>query len=353
MGSTVKTLAKQSKMALRAKRLRDGRWTLFIDDNSQPKRKQISIGIFLDNNKSLDGARKESAIQIFNQYCNKKVKEKYQIDNSPVDITLVDYFTKVRSQKNYASNWSQTHTHVKRFFGFDILLSQITISKLNEFQSYLLGRLSRNTAIDYFNILNIVLNQAFREELIKRPVNKFTNSLKRTEIPPRYLTAEQVQLLINALPSDVTDIHRAFLFSCFTGLRKSDLHSLQWKHIRNTAIHIIQKKYKKPNVIPLSDVAMRWLPEQSDSYVFDMQSRFIQERILRKWSEDTGLNKLTFHMARHTFATMLVEKNVNIVVVKELLGHSNIRTTMVYAKIGDKLKTDAVQLLNSNYEQSG
>lgn len=58
-------------------------------------------------------------------------------------------------------------------------------------------------------------------------------------------------------------------------------------------------------------------------------------------------------MARHTFATMLVEKNVNIVVVKELLGHSNIRTTMVYAKIGDKLKTDAVQLLNSNYEQSG
>ena len=86
----------------------------------------------------------------------------------------------------------------------------------------------------------------------------------------------------------------------------------------------------------------------SDGLVFsDMPSEPSMNRALKRWVASAGINKnITLHTSRHTFATLLLTKGVDIYTTSKLLGHSKVSTTQVYAKIIDKKKEDAVDLLN-------
>lgn len=132
--------------------------------------------------------------------------------------------------------------------------------------------------------------------------------------------------------------------------------ALQWKNVvcdRGAySLEIVMQKTKDPIYVPLSEQALRWMPERGDKTaeekVFAIPYVEYVNPGLAKWAEQARLNKhVTFHLARHTFATMMLTLGADLYTVSKLLGHSDVKVTQVYAKIVNQKKNDAVNLVNS------
>ena len=172
-----------------------------------------------------------------------------------------------------------------------------------------------------------------------------------------FLTVEELKVLINT-PCRFDIVKRAFLFSCFTGLRYSDMKSLLWSEVHTAAdgktlyIEHRQVKTKKTVTIPLSEEALRWMPKQVDGIdqVFHELkiSTGTVEDVLKEWMKDCKIDKhITYHCSRHTAATTLLTLGANLYVVSKLMGHSSIQMTEVYAKIVDQKKVETMNLVNN------
>jgi integrase len=134
-------------------------------------------------------------------------------------------------------------------------------------------------------------------------------------------------------------------------LRFSDVQALTWDklHIESKKhfLYYTQLKTAKPERLPISESALKYLPPvRTSGTVFDLPNKKLTNKVLKTWMEEEGINKkVTFHVARHTFATLALNIGIDLKVVSKLLGHSEVRTTEIYAKIIDKTKEDAVQKL--------
>ncbi|MSL46744.1 tyrosine-type recombinase/integrase, partial [Escherichia coli] len=147
---------------------------------------------------------------------------------------------------------------------------------------------------------------------------------------------------------------QAFLFSCLCGLRVSDIRKLKWNDLQKSGerirIEIKMQKTKEPLYLPISDEALKWLPQQNeakgDDLIFPLTHEGTINKILQKWAKDAGIIKhISFHVARHTHATMMLTLGADLYTVSKLLGHKNIATTQIYAKIVDKKKEEAISLI--------
>ncbi|WP_367615712.1 site-specific integrase [Pontibacter liquoris] len=151
------------------------------------------------------------------------------------------------------------------------------------------------------------------------------------------------------------------MFSCYTGLRLSDVESLTWAEIVSTTgkhgqFTIVKEQAKTGEtvVIPLSRQAMNVLQRQSietkDSrahgFVFKLKSRSQTKRYIHRWRTQSGIH-FTYHSSRHTFGTMLQTAGVDINTTSKLMGHKSISMTLRYAKVVDKARESAISLLNS------
>ena len=153
---------------------------------------------------------------------------------------------------------------------------------------------------------------------------------------------------------------QAFLFACYTGLRILDVTSLKWENIKevndNSGKLYIDKEMIKTHhdiKIPLSASAMRYLPTRGKArdpaLVFShLPKQSSINNMLKTWAKTAHVDKLvTFHVARHTFATLLLTKGADLYVVSTLLGHKDIRTTQIYAKIVDERINQTIELIDT------
>lgn len=234
-------------------------------------------------------------------------------------------------------------------------IRKVTIKRA--YQRILAGQedkhLAETTVKIYFITLTAVLHKAFRKGLIPsdpaamldRGERPSGHSVERT-----YLTLEEVTKMIDT-PCGYPVVKNMFLFSCFTGLRYSDVKALTWEKINGNMLGTTMQKTKSPVYVPMSNNAKRWLPDRGDSqgkdFVFsDMPSTPTICKCLDKWTKDAGIDKhITFHCARHTFATLSLEYGADLYTISKLLGHQNIATTQIYAKVIDKKKEEAVNLI--------
>ncbi len=156
------------------------------------------------------------------------------------------------------------------------------------------------------------------------------------------------------------DVKRAYLFACYCGLRLSDIYALRWRDLSKDGeqwrASVAMKKTNTPIFLPLSSQAMKWLPERGDApddgKVF---AGLIAEpninRVLAKWTKAAGITKkITYHTSRHTFATMMLTLGADLYTTSKLLGHSNVKTTQIYAKIVDSKKVEAVNLVDKVFD---
>ncbi len=171
-----------------------------------------------------------------------------------------------------------------------------------------------------------------------------------------FLTVEELKVLINT-PCRCDIVKKAFLFSCFTGLRYSDMKSLLWSEVHTAAdgktlyIEHRQVKTKKTVTIPLSEEALRWMPLQKEGvdqvfHELTVSTKTVED-VLKDWMKDCKIDKhITYHCSRHTAATTLLTLGANLYVVSKLMGHSSIQMTEVYAKIVDQKKVETMNLVN-------
>lgn len=167
---------------------------------------------------------------------------------------------------------------------------------------------------------------------------------------------EEVKKLIDT-PCRRPDIKGALLFSCFCGLRISDVRSLKWGNIVANGdkmyLQITQFKTRCPLSLPLNRQAMRWMPKRGnatdDDFIFPPLSKNMT--VLDTWAKEAGITKhVTFHVSHHTFATMELTMGADLYTTSKLLGHTNVTTTQIYAKIVNSKEEEAVSLLDGAFE---
>lgn len=219
--------------------------------------------------------------------------------------------------------------------------------------------LSGTTIYHYSRWLKDILNRAVTDELITRnPIDKLIQNKEmpsRPDVQMDYLTIEEVKTLMQT-PLKQTLIKQAFLFACFTGLRISDVRNLQWGNIKTDGdtmrFEIIMKKTDTPLAGKIPNIAKEWMPEPTDSpFVFaNLPTASNIDTVIRRWVAQSGIKKhVTFHTARHSFATMGLTLGTDLYTVSKLLGHKSIATTQVYAQIIDKKKDEASDLLDNAF----
>jgi len=222
--------------------------------------------------------------------------------------------------------------------------------------------LAPRSAGHYYSLFVACLNAAVRSGLIaQNPNDQISTSekIKDTEAQRSYLTREELQAFVNAQPlSDgATYTKQAFLFSCFCGLRVSDIERLKWGDIKESnghkQIEIVMKKTQEPLYVPLSQRALDYLPERGNSTDEDNVFLYLTtdsrlNKHVAQLAASAGIKKhVTFHTARHTFATLLLTEGADLYTTSKLLGHTDISTTQIYAKIVDEKKQEAVSLLDN------
>lgn len=113
------------------------------------------------------------------------------------------------------------------------------------------------------------------------------------------------------------------------------------------------RKTSKPIYIPLSKNALKWLPEKKDKAIDDLIFAGIPynaetNSIVKSWAKKAGIKKLvTYHVSRHTFGTMMLTAGADLYTVSKLMGHSEVRTTQIYAKIIDSKKIEAAKIVDN------
>jgi len=258
----------------------------------------------------------------------------------------IEYFEMLSIGNHRA--WNSTLIHLKNYAGNYLPISQIDEQWLMSFQKYLLDTVSPNTAVTYFNKIKASLNRAKRDKLIlTNPADNIDN-IKGEAVDRVFLTLEEIKKLNNT-PSDREEVKRAFLFACFTGLRLSDIKRLQWKHIKDGTLSIRIKKTGQPEYFPLSKPAQKVLgpPGVDESLVFKlMKGEDCIWNALQRWKIKAGIEKhISFHVSRHTFATLGLTSGIDLYTMSKLLGHSDIKNTQIYAQIIDQKKKEAVDLM--------
>ena len=363
---------------LRVKHLANGNKSIYLDMYMNGKRKYEFLKLYIipEYNKS-DRVRNSETLKFANPI---KAQRNIELQNQShgfkinktSHIKLTDYIQSVAEKKSENEvRKTVLHAvvyHLRRYNPNDIQLSRIDKDYILGFLDYLKTAkqthtkkeklLHVNTQVYYYKMLRYCLNYAVSEELISaNPMNKIKNEEKphkhRTE--REYLTIDELRKLAQT-PFYNGLLKKAFLFSCFCGLRHSDIIALTWGDIEmdddgNFRLYIIQKKTKEAISLPLSQEAIKQLPKREDAKEDDIIFKKLitlgrTNEILPKWAEQAGIKKhITFHTARHTHATMLLTLGVDLYTVSKLLGHTNIQTTQIYAKLVDESKKKAIDLI--------
>ena len=363
---------------LRVKHLANGNKSIYLDMYMNGKRKYEFLKLYIipEYNKS-DRVRNSETLKLANAIKAQRIIELQNQShgfkiNKTSHIKLTDYIQSVAEKKSENEvRKTVLHAvvyHLKRYNPNDIQLSRIDKDYILGFLDYLKTAkqthtkkeklLHVNTQVYYYKMLRYCLNYAVSEELISaNPMNKIKNEEKphkhRTE--REYLTIDELRKLAQT-PFYNSLLKKAFLFSCFCGLRHSDIIALTWGDIEmdddgNSRLYIIQKKTKEAISLPLSQEAIKQLPKREDAKEDDIIFKKLitlgrTNEILPKWAEQAGIKKhITFHTARHTHATMLLTLGVDLYTVSKLLGHTNIQTTQIYAKLVDESKKKAIDLI--------
>lgn len=254
-------------------------------------------------------------------------------------------------------------THARKIEAYrpNIQFNQINLEFWNGYQNYLksLGN-QQNTIHKQSQLLKKFLNIAVDLGKIENnPLKKV--SVKQLEGNRQFLSLDEVNALESLLNENerLKEKHRRviryFLFSCYTGLRFGDVQKLKFKHLFNLTdpqkaeIRLIMNKTERPLTIPLNNRALALLPKTNlpNAKVFHVYGNQVTNRILKEIAVLAKIRKnLTSHCARHTAGTLYLTLSGNVAAVQKLLGHANIKTTLIYAKITENVKRETVNLFD-------
>lgn len=263
------------------------------------------------------------------------------------------------SSNNYG-NWYSTYQHLKKVVPKNLTFEEIDeyfIKKVRKyFEKDAISKsdlpLSQNSKYSYFNKFKAALRNAFDNGYLTINYASKIKSFEQAESQREYLIFDELQRLAKA-ECKYPVLKKAFLFSCLSGLRWSDINTLIWKEVRDegdiSRVNFRQEKTEGVEYLYISKQARDLLGERQDP----------QERVFKglkygmtynteiiRWCNRAAVPKhITFHSARHTNAVLLLENGADIYTVSKRLGHRELRTTQIYAKIVDSKMKEAAEII--------
>lgn len=248
---------------------------------------------------------------------------------------------KGRLSESYIRQHKAGLSKLKRFRS-QLQFSDIDHKFLREYEHHLRTTLknSTNTVHKTLKQLRTIINEAMLEDEKLYTRSPFAGYKLRTEPTQRlFLTKGELDLLYSMrdeFRNKTKNVVNYFLFSCYTGLRHIDIKNLTWRNIGADRVEVKMIKTKETIVIPLIEKAKKLLPEPGnlEDEVFRVLSNQKTNDYLKLAIEKAGINKnITFHCARHTFATVALNSGIPLEIIQKLLGHSVIKTTQIYSKV--------------------
>ncbi len=301
--------------------------------------------------------RERMLIPIFEEH-NRKIKELVGQEYAPG--TLERYQTSLKHTKDFLF-WKYNIS--------DINIEKIDHSFIMEYEFYLRSerKCANNTAVKYIKNFHKIINQCLANGWLNK--DPFTNyKAKIKEVTREFLTEKEIEQIINKeFVSERLELVRdIFIFSCFTGLAYIDVKQLSANNISfgidgDKWIFKNRQKTDTTSKIPLLPMALEIINKYENYPVCKNENRLLpilsnqkMNSYLKEIADVCDINKeLTFHIARHTFATTVTLSNgVPLETVSKMLGHTNLKTTQHYAKILDKKISDDMQILKEKFRKT-
>lgn len=288
--------------------------------------------------------------------------------NECMEQDFIAYFNSIiykvhpNSSNSIIVNWTRVGKLLSIFSeGKPIPFRKINVKLLEDLKLFMLtapqggnkkGTLSQNSAATYFSIVKAGLHRAFIDEYLTVDIATKVKGIPELKVKRETLTLEEAELLAQT-PCENEVLKRAFFFAILTGIRLCDIHELTWGEIQKTStgwrVDFTQRKTHVVDYLPINEQACSLCgePGEHDQQIFaGLTGSSWISRPLKKWIAASGIKKhITFHCSRHTFATLQLENGTDIFVVKGMLGHTNVKTTQIYAHIVDKSKRNAAEVL--------
>lgn len=373
----MKTPKAKEPVRIRFKLLKNGNKSIYLDIYQDGKRRYEFLKLYLIPQKTpFDKLQNETTIRAANAIKSKRIIElanggagildRSQFDKMPLSELMLLFAEEKRKKAKSINRYYTVTSTIQSLEDFrkGTRLCDVDRDFCVAYAEYLRtaenkrrgGKLHRTTVQCYFNTFNAGMNYAVRRGfIIANPVLKmeFEERPHRGKVQRDYLTIEELKAMITT--PFRPKAKKPFLFSCFTGLRFGDIMRLTWENITTEngliKVRIVTEKTDEPVIIPIPNPDAV-LPEKGDAgdndFIFQRITNTMINRHISKWSAAAGIKgkSITFHTARHTYATMLLTKGADLYTVSKLLGHTEIKTTQIYAEIIDKKKEDAAKLLN-------
>ena len=298
--------------------------------------------------------RQRLLVPIFEEH-NNKIKELLGIEYAPG--TYERYQTSLKHTKDFL-NWKYNIS--------DIDITKIDHAFITDYEFYLrsVRKCANNTAVKYIKNFNKIIKLCLANDwLDKNPFANYKSKVK--EVERVYLSEGEIQNIINKdfKTERLSLVRDIFLFSCFTGLAYIDVKNLTKSHISigidgDKWIFTHRQKTESASKIPVLPVTQMIIDKYADhpqaineEKLLPILSNQKMNAYLKEIAAVCEIEKeLTFHIARHTFATTVTLTNgVPIESVSKMLGHKNLRTTQHYAKVLDKKVSEDMKILRDKF----
>lgn len=338
------------------RKLADGTESLFINYRIDGKRIREPLNLYLNPGTSARiKIANSNTLAMAEEYARKKSRELDEADlgvfvsESDHSVMFIDYALK---ESATCRTEGTRHSRLELIANFKEFSKHARLVDINR---AFYGRLvewmrnkgyANNTIVTRTNVLKTILHKAKLDGIITM-VPDFSGLVPPTVAGERcYLTIEEIRTLADT-PCEPR-IAYPFLFACFTGLRLSDVRNLKWSDIRNGVIFLRQRKTGEFVQVPVGKNASKFLRDNDSEKVFhdfpSCEVWFTQK--LKDWVAKAGIKKnVSFHVARHTFATLALGNGADLFTVSKLLGHTKITTTQIYAKVLDEGRKKAVDAI--------
>jgi integrase len=329
------------------------RYSIYLDFINNNTRKTEYLKLFLNCTIQLSTQDKQT-LKYAQEYRDQKEREflknqnDFQLVNFDNEINVFEFIEAFGQGKARLPTYLGLKNHLKKFHGDNLKFSDIDKSFCEGFRDYLDGVMGQMTVKTIFSAFKAVINKALKDEQIfKSPCKDII--IKAQSAKREFLFQDEIVKIVN-FDTPYVDVKNAFLFSCFTGLRLSDIQKLTFEEVKDGYLYFRQRKTGDIDRMLLTSDANKIILQQrkllkSSKLVFNsLLSKSQLTRKLQSIIIGCGITKkITFHCGRHTAATTWISAGVDIFTVQKLLGHRDIDATMIYAKLIDKKRDEYVQ----------
>lgn len=264
--------------------------------------------------------------------------------------------TKEEKEAIRKSNAKKEAQREKKAQGLVVRPQQLTKDLMKAFTEYLINRFTGEGAHTVYGRFKKMILAALDKDIItKNPCRGVSIKKDYGQLKKEILSQEEIVLLANThYEKENPDIHRAFIFCLYCGLRWCDVKDLTYANVdySNKLLKFEQSKTKAHSaasgvVIPLNDGLLHLIGQPKDGnrnqIIFPLPSHTMCLKALRHWVARAGIQKhITWHCARHSCGTNLLSNGANIKTVASILGHSGLAHTEKYTRAVDSLKQAAI-----------